>query len=96
MPLWEGRVTEEGDVGVTVSLDGVYYHQAKRMIGSADAADKEFERWEKYLTGANAKAEELEDDPAREDDLHDLCVEIDRHWQSVDQSATELIREVAA
>ena len=55
---------------------------AKRLTGAAEIADEEFTKWEQYLAKANAKADRLDDDPSREDELHDLCVEMDRHWQS--------------
>ncbi len=84
-----------GDIGVTLSLDAVYFHQAKERIAVAEKADKEFDKWAKILSDANDKASEMDGDPSREGELHDLCVTIDRHWQSVDCAATDLIREVA-
>ena len=42
-------MSNEGDIGITINLDGVYYHQAKRLTGAAEIADEEFTKWEQYL-----------------------------------------------
>lgn len=88
-------MNDEGTVGVTLLLDGIYYQQAKQMMPSAEAADEDYAHWEKILSETNEKAAALDGEPSREDELHDLCVVLDRHWQSVDIVATELIKRVA-
>jgi hypothetical protein len=86
---------EGGTIGVTLALDAAYFHQAKEMVAAVEEADKEFAKWSKFLADANDEAAILDEDPSRQDELHNLCVTIDRHWQSVDISATSLIRGVA-
>lgn len=85
---------QEG-IGVTLALDAAYFHQAKQMVEAVKEADREFAKWSKLLAEANDKAVILDEDASRQDDLHNLCITIDRHWQSVDVSATSLIRGVA-
>jgi hypothetical protein len=91
------EINTEHTVTVTLALDGIYYLEAKRMTKLAVAKDKEFVKWATFLTERNKEIDEIFKDPSRDDDeAHDLCVEVDRHWQSVDHAATELIRKVAA
>src|SRR4051812_46789176 len=72
------REEDEGDVGVTLALDAVYFHQAKQMVPAAEAADKEFTKWARILSDANEAVDAMQGDRGREDEMHDLCVTIDR------------------
>jgi hypothetical protein len=38
---------DEGDIGVVLALDAVYFHQAKQRTSEAEVADKEFDKWQR-------------------------------------------------
>jgi hypothetical protein len=89
-------MSERGAVSVTLVLDGVYYTQAFALAEAAKAADAVFSKWQEFVRDTNERIDSLSGDASREDEVHDLCVELDRHWQSFDGAAGKLVQLTAA
>ncbi len=88
---------EGSGVTVILALDGIFFVEAKKEAAKAAGDDKEFAKWQDYVRRTNESIDQiLADDSRNDEEAHDLCVELDRHWQSFGHAAARLAQSVAA
>jgi hypothetical protein len=95
---------EERSCSVVLALDGMHFQQACALADAASSAEAEFSKWQGYVQETNAEIdpliEERDDDEESNyeltDKIHDLCVVLNRHWESFNFAADALVQSVAA
>jgi len=86
---------------ITLAIDGMYYHEAKRMQELAAARDKEFIETQTRVSATKKDFLNKLNDPSRgigrigKKEADDFSSELHSHWQPVELATTELIRTVA-
>jgi hypothetical protein len=80
-----------------LALEGAYFRQAASLAEIAKLADAEFAKWQSVIQDTNSRIDEIIDrNPEMDDEAHDLCVVLDRDWQSFNGATGKLIQCAAA